>query len=126
MDIMIKQYEKNGYQVEKYTYYIIEAYWAAWDKWYGIGEDTYGADKEHGEFTACGECWQQTGHHGTFNKEHAIDICNKLNEKLNNGELVANLKSWRRADSESIVKHGLKEFRVREIKVRTKTKIISQ
>ena len=39
--------------------------------------------KAQNPFTACGECWQQTGTHGTYNKTEALEFLSVLAEAKN-------------------------------------------
>lgn len=107
---------KDGYNVTKVKCYIIEEHQTAYDRWVNIGADTYNIDKEHGEFTSCGECWQKTGIHGTFNKNHALDICKKLNDALADGSIYDcfNHRAFRDEQIERFKKAGITEFRVVE------------
>lgn len=124
---MIKKYiNKKGYNVTKVRCYIIEEHQAAYDRWVSIRDETYGIDKEHGEFTSCGECWQKTGIHGTFNKQHALDICKKLNNALADGSIYDcfNHRAFKDMQAGNFKKAGVTEFRVVEYIKTIKTKVI--
>ena len=91
-----------------------------------IGDDTYGMDKEHGEFTSCGECWQKTGVYGTFNKKHDLDICKKLNNALADGSIYNcfSHRALKDKQIETFNKEEITEFRVVEFKVENKKRIV--
>lgn len=113
----IKRYtNKDGYNVTKVKCYIIEEHQTAYDRWVSIGDDTYGIDKEHGEFTSRGECWQKTGIYGTFNKQHAFDICEKLNSALADDSIYDcfNYRAFKDEQIERFKKARITEFRVVE------------
>ena len=68
------------------SYYLIEEFHSKEEKWISLGIDNYYLPEyEFGEFSACGQCWQETGIYGCFNLEYAKEYCNKLNEALKNG-----------------------------------------
>lgn len=124
---MVKKYvNKKGYNVTKVKYYIIEEHQAVYNRWVSIGDDTYGIDKEHGEFTSCGECWQKTGIHGTFNKQHALDICNKLNSALADGSIYDCFNHRSQLNKESFEAAKITEFRVVEIIKTIKQKVVAE
>lgn len=126
---MVKKYiNKKGYNVTKVKCYIIEAYHTSYDRWVSIGEDTYDMDKEHGEFTSCGECWQKTGIHGTFNKQHALDICKKLNSALADGSIYDcfNHRAFKDEQIERFKKAGITEFRVVDFVRTIKQRVVTE
>lgn len=82
------KFRKSSMNAEKFTYYIIQEYHSSCDRWVAIGNDTYGLENEHGEFSSCGECWQKTGVHGTFDLEYALKLCDKLNKALKEGSIT--------------------------------------
>ena len=126
---MVKRYiNKKGYNVTKIRCYIIEEHQTAYDRWVSIGDNTYGIDKEHGEFTSCGECWQKTGIHGTFNKQHALDICKKLNNALADGSIYNcfNHRAFKDEQIESFKKAAITEFRVVDFVRTIKQKVVAE
>ena len=119
---------KSNKEVEKAKYYILQEHQTAYNRWVSIGGDTYGIDKKHGEFTSCGECWQKTGIHGTFNKQHALDICKKLNSALADGSIYDcfNHRVFKDAQIQSFKKAGITEFRVVEVVRTIKQKVVTE
>lgn len=67
-------------------YYTIEEYQSTWSRWCYLTHH-YLNEHEFGELTSCGQCWQETGCHGTYNLDYAIEYCNALNKALINGEI---------------------------------------
>lgn len=124
---MVKKYiNKRGYNVTKVKCYIIEEHQTAYDRWMSIGDDTYGIDKEHGEFTSCGECWQKTSIHGTFNKQHALDICRKLNSASADGSIYDCFKHRSQLNKDSFEAAKITEFRVIEFRKTLKEKVVTE
>lgn len=67
-------------------YYVIEEYQSKWSRWVGLSRH-YLKEYEFGEFSACGQCWQETGIHGCYDLEYTKTYCNKLNQALKDGLL---------------------------------------
>ena len=89
-------------------YYIIEEYQSKWDRWRTLTH-WYLREYEFGEFSACGQCWQETGIHGCYDLEYVKEYCNKLNEALSNGLLkdkieTSNVTKFRVCECEKIFK----------------------
>lgn len=126
---MVKKYKnKKGYSVKKLVYYIIQEHQTAYDRWISIGDDTYGLEKGHKDFTACGECWQETRVHGTFDKKYAIDLCNRLNKALKDGSIYDcfNHRAFKDEQIESFKKAAITEFRVVDIVRTIKQKVVTE
>ena len=126
---MVKNYiNKKGYNVNKVKCYLIEEHQTAYNKWVYIGADTYGIDKEHGEFKSCGECWQKTGIHGTFNKKYALDICKKLNDALADGSIYDcfNHRAFGDEQLERFKKAEITEFRVVDFVRTIKQRVVTE
>lgn len=70
-------------------YFIIEEFQSKWNRWVALGDKYYLNEHEFNDFSACGQCWQETGVHGTYNYDHAITYCNALNDALNNDKAFA-------------------------------------
>lgn len=95
-------------------YFIIEEFQSTWNRWVGLGDRCYLDEHKFNDFSACGQCWQETGVHGTYNRDLAIRYCNDLNHALLNDEAFA----------EKINKSGagITKFRVsRCVKIYVKT-----
>ncbi|MDF2880223.1 MAG: hypothetical protein K0R54_780 [Clostridiaceae bacterium] len=73
---MVRMLRKDG----NYEFYQIEEYQSKWDRWRLCHDRNYLPEYEHGEYSACGECWQEIGVHGIYDEEYARTMCNKLNE----------------------------------------------
>lgn len=110
---------KGGFKMEisntHYEYYVIEGQFGKTGRWSANHEFIYmglGKEYEFNKFTASGECWQQTGNHGVFDKEYAIDICDKLNVMCEYGNGIPYYTGfgYTRRQYDSIV-----EFRVLKI-----------
>lgn len=97
----------------EYEYYTIEYLSGSDNKWTGIGDNFFSLrEYEFGQFSACGECWQKTGIHGTFDLEYAKEFCNKLITELEKGTLISN--STFTADTKARYEHyDIKAFRIR-------------
>lgn len=67
-------------------YYTIEEYQSTWSRWCNLTH-YYLEPYEFGEMSSCGQCWQETGYHGTYNLNYALEYCNALNRALLNGEI---------------------------------------
>ena len=105
--------KSNGDLIHKeVTYYRIEEYQSKWDRWVRIREH-YIPEYEFGEFTACGQCWQETRIHGCYDLEYTKEYCNKLKQALKDGELQKHVDSV-----------GLSDFRICECEQVFKKKIL--
>lgn len=90
-DIMFSREGNELSSRTEYEYYTIEYLSGSNNKWTGIGDNFFSLrEYEFGQFSACGECWQKTGKHGTFDLEYAKKFCNKLITELENGTLISN------------------------------------
>lgn len=78
---------KNGEIRRKAEFYIIEEFQSRWNRWIRI-TDHYLNRYKFGEFSTCGQCWQETGTEGTYELEYAKTYCNALNEALRNGSIA--------------------------------------
>ena len=97
----------------KYKFYIIKHKYNKEGEWKHSGEcrqwlDRLGKDDFHTRiknietydkvfdpFTACGDCWQQTGCHGSYNKMDAIkilDVVTQLNPEHDFAVFVVNVE----------------------------------
>lgn len=63
-----------------YEFYQVQEYQSAWNRWMNIADNYYLKEYEFGEMSASGQCWQETGCHGTYDLEYAKEYCNTLNE----------------------------------------------
>ena len=109
-------FSKEGNELSsrtEYEYYTIEYLSGSNNKWTGIGDNFFSLrEYEFGQFSACGECWQKTGIHGTFDLEYAKEFCNKLIEELEKGTLISN--STFTSDTKARYEHyDIKAFRIR-------------
>jgi len=57
------------------TYYAIEVFLDRSNKWANANLDHFGCPKD---FTASGECWQQTGFHGTFDRNVGLSAVQEI------------------------------------------------
>ena len=108
----------------EYEYYIIEYLSGSDNSWVSIGDNFFSLrEYEFGQFSACGECWQKTNSHGTFDLEYAKTFCNKLNEELEKGTLISN--STFTADTKARYEHyDIKAFRIRRCHVIKESEVI--
>ena len=106
-----REYNELSSRTE-YEYYTIEYLSGSDNKWTGIGDNFFSLrEYEFGQFSACGECWQKTGKHGTFDLNYAKEFCNKLMEELENGTLISN--STFTADTKArYERYDIKAFRI--------------
>lgn len=95
-----------------FTFYRIQLYYSEYDKWYDIGDKYYLKQYEFSEYSACGECWQEIGKNGIYDFKYAKQMCNDLNEALQNGEIKSD--------------KGLKEFRIVKCEVSQKQTVIEK
>ena len=97
----------------EYEYYTIEYLSGSNNKWTGIGDNFFSLrEYEFGQFSACGECWQKTGKHGTFDLEYAKKFCNKLITELENGTLISN-STFTDDTKARYERYNIKAFRIR-------------
>lgn len=97
----------------EYEYYTIEYLSGCDNKWNDIGDNFFSLrEYEFGQFSACGECWQKTGIHGTFDLDYAKEFCNKLITELENGTLISN-STFSYDTKERYEKYDIKAFRIR-------------
>lgn len=82
---------KNGEIRRKVEFYIIEEYQSRWNRWVQL-TNYYIKEYEFGDFSTCGQCWQETGNVGTYNLQYAKAYCNALNKALRNGLIEDKVK----------------------------------
>lgn len=68
-----------------YTIFQIEEYQSAYDRWVLLQERHFLKQYEFGQQTACGECWQCTGEFGAFDEGYMRQLCNDLNQAVEDG-----------------------------------------
>lgn len=121
---MYRKEVNNGVVEEEYEYYTIEYLSGCDNKWIGIGDNFFSLrEYEFGQFSACGECWQKTSIHGTFDLEYAKEFCNKLITELENGTLISN-STFTSDTKERYERYDIKAFRIRKHYVLKKSEIL--
>lgn len=113
-DIMFIEENKELKSRTEYEYYTIEYLSGSDNKWTDIGDNFFSLrEYEFGQFSACGECWQKTGKHGTFDLEYAKEFCNKLITELENGTLINN-STFTNDTKARYERYNIKAFRIRK------------
>ena len=109
------KFKRTSTRIE--SYYIIQEYQSAYDKWVPIGAKNYGIDSKNEEFSSYGECYQKTGVHGTFKLEYALEICNKLNKALKDGSITNcfEKRAFGKEQLKSFTEAKITEFKVFEV-----------
>lgn len=112
-DIMFSREGNELSSRTEYEYYTIEYLSGSDNKWIGIGDNFFSLrEYEFGQFSACGECWQKTGKHGTFDLKYAKKFCNKLITELENGTLISN-STFTDDTKARYERYNIKAFRIR-------------
>lgn len=113
--------------MRKQKCYVIEEYRSASERWVQIGSEMYGRD-EKGEFSVRGECYRDSGIHGTYDKEYALHVCGRLNGALDYNTLSNYFYDF--PDSEERIKEfdnrQITKFRVVKYKIKIEKKVMTE